>query len=143
MLGVHTEMPEIVLVEDNMNDVAVAMRAFRRGQLDERVLVLTNADDALAFLRGLGASEVPKVIFLDIKMPRRDGWEILREIRDDAHLRHVPVVMVSWSDHEDDVRAAYKLGANSYMVKRFDPMHPGEYLVDAARYWVDLNRSER
>jgi two-component system response regulator len=136
-------MPEIVLVEDNGNDVAVALRAFRRRGLGERVVVLRDGDEALAFLRGLQAAQVPKVIFLDIKMPRRDGWELLREIRDDARLRHVPVVMVSWSDHEDDVRAAYRLGANSYMVKRLDPRHPGEYLVAAARYWVDLNRSER
>lgn len=136
-------MPEIVMVEDNLNDVAVAMRAFRRGRLEERVLVLRDGDEALRFLRGLHAAQVPKVIFLDVKMPRRDGWELLREIREDARLRHVPVVMVSWSDHEDDIRAAYRLGANSYMVKRLDARNPGEYLVDAARYWVDLNRSER
>lgn len=136
-------MPEIVLVEDNGNDVAVAMRAFRRCRLAERVIVLRDGEEALEFLRGLNAAQVPKVVFLDIKMPRRDGWELLRELRADARLRHVPVVMVSWSDHEEDVRAAYRLGANSYMVKRLDPLSPGEYLVDAARYWVDLNRSER
>jgi len=136
-------MPEIVLVEDNGNDVAVAMRAFERRQLAESVVVLRDGDEALEFLRGLHAAQVPKVVFVDIKMPRRDGWELLREIRADSRLRHVPVVMVSWSDHEEDIRAAYRLGANSYMVKRLDPLNPGEYLVDAARYWVDLNRSER
>jgi two-component system response regulator len=136
-------MPEILLVEDNGNDVAVALRAFRKSSLEERVAVLRDGDEALEFLRGLHAGQVPKVVFLDIKMPRRDGWEVLREMREDARLRHVPVVMVSWSDHEDDVRAAYRLGANGYLVKRLDPGRPGEYWVDAARYWVDLNRAER
>ena len=136
-------MPEIVMVEDNGNDAAVALRAFRRRGLEDHVALLRDGDEALAFLRGLLTAQVPKVIFLDIKMPRRGGWELLREIRDDTRLRHVPVVMVSWSDHEDDVRAAYRLGANSYMVKRLDPQRPGEDLVAAARYWVDLNRSER
>lgn len=136
-------MPEILLIEDNGNDVAVALRAFRKSQLEERVAVLRDGDEALEFLRGLHAGQVPKVVFLDIKMPRRDGWEVLREMREDARLRHVPVVMVSWSDHEDDVREAYRLGANSYLVKRLDSGRPGEYWVDAARYWVDLNRPER
>jgi CheY-like chemotaxis protein len=136
-------MPEILMVEDNMNDVAVAMRAFRRGSLDTRVAVASDGDEAIVLLKGLSRDELPKVIFLDIKMPRRDGWAVLREIREQGHLRHVPVVMVSWSDHEDDVRAAYDLGANSYMVKRFDVLSPGDYLVDAARYWLDLNRPER
>src|SRR5262245_41159770 len=136
-------MPEILMVEDNMNDITVAMRAFRRGSLDSRVSVVSDGEEAMLLLKGLSRDELPKVIFLDIKMPRCDGWAVLREIREQGHLRHVPVVMVSWSDHEDDVRAAYDLGANSYMVKRFDVLSPGDYLVDAARYWLDLNRPER
>ncbi|HVP30012.1 MAG TPA: response regulator [Myxococcota bacterium] len=134
---------DIVLVEDDGNDLAVALRAFRRGQLDGKVQVLRDGAAALEYLRDVthGAGVVrPKVVFLDLKMPKVDGLSVLRELRADERTRRIPVVVVSSSDRDNDVREAYRLGANSYLVKRFDPARPGGYLVDAARYWLDLNR---
>jgi len=134
---------EIVLVEDDGNDLAVALRAFRRGRLEERVQVLRDGEAALEYLRDvshLAGVPTPKVVFLDLKMPKVDGLSVLRELRSDERTQRIPVVVVSSSDREIDVREAYRLGANSYLVKRFDPARPGEYLVDAARYWLDLNR---
>jgi len=134
---------EIVFVEDDGNDLAVALRAFRRGRLEERVKVLRDGEAALEYLRDVTHAPglpTPKVVFLDLKMPKVDGLSVLRELRSDERTQRIPIVVVSSSDRENDVREAYRLGANSYLVKRFDPARPGEYLVDAARYWLDLNR---
>jgi two-component system response regulator len=142
-LMMSDRIAEVLLVEDNLNDVAVAMRAFRRNHLEHRVVVVSDGVEALEYLRGLSAMDALKVVFLDVKMPRLDGWAVLREMRSDERMRRVPVVILSSSDRDPDVQQAYELGANSYVVKQFDPARPGEYLVDAARYWIGLNRAER
>ncbi len=137
----------ILLVEDDPNDLAVALRALDRAGLVESVRVLRDGQEALRRL-GLDAEEpvpsrgrAPRVIFLDLKMPKVDGFEVLREIRASEHVRDVPVVVISSSNRESDVRRSYRLGANSFLVKRYDPVRPGSYLADAARYWIDLNRA--
>lgn len=128
---------DIVLVEDNPGDVAIALRAFRRSDLADRVRVLRDGEEALAWLRGGGADAPPRVILLDLRMPKVDGWEVLRELRADARTREVPVVVVSSSDRESDVRESYRLGADGFVVKRFDASRPGEFFVEAARHWLD------
>lgn len=143
----ETRQAEVLLVENDPNDVAIARRAFRQGGLDGRVAVCHDGAEALEWL-GLngGAGGVPeegaqpRVVFLDLKMPRVDGWEVLRALRGDERTRSIPVVVLSASDREDDVRASYRLGANSFLVKRFDGRRPGAYLADAAHYWLELNR---
>lgn len=143
--------PDVLLVEDNASDVAVALRAFRRGALESRVGVLRDGEQVLDWLDRLGEGDgqgagngrgvrMPKVILLDLRMPKVDGWEVLRALRSHEATRLVPVVVVSSSDREGDVQEAYRLGANSFVKKRFDPGRPGGYLVDAARYWLELNR---
>lgn len=131
---------DILLVEDDPNDVTIALRAFRRHGLEDRVAVASDGEAALAYVRGRnGHAVLPRVVFLDVKMPRMDGWEVLRELRADERTEHLPVVMVSSSSRSGDVRESYRLGANSFLVKRFRSERPGEYLVEAARYWLDLN----
>jgi CheY-like chemotaxis protein len=110
--------------------------------------VARDGEEALAALRLDGdvvaASaplRCPKVIFLDLKMPKVDGFEVLRRLRASAHTRDIPVVVVSSSPRPEDVEAAYRLGANSFLVKRFQDGRPGGFLEDAARYWLDLNRA--
>ena len=143
------ERSDLLLVDDNPNDVAVAMRAFRQNALDQRVKVLHDGAELIEYLLGALAGSkghlppVPKAILLDLKMPKLDGRAVLRALRAHARTRHVPIVVVSWSDHEDDMRDCYSLGANSFVVKRFDSSRPGQYLVDAARYWLDTNESIR
>ena len=83
------------------------------------------------------------MILLDLRMPRVDGRAVLRALRADKRTRSIPIVVVSSSDNADDVQDCYQLGANSYVVKRFDPVRPGEYLVDAARYWLEHNEVAR
>jgi CheY-like chemotaxis protein len=133
---------DLVLIEDDANDIDVALRAFRRHRMDHRVQVFQDGEQALDYLLGNGAAGIagPKVVFLDLRMPRFDGWEFLRALRAEPRLQHLPVVVVTSSDRSGDVREAYRLGANSYVVKRFDAARPGEYLVDVARYWLEFNR---
>lgn len=130
---------EVLLVEDDSNDVAVAMRAFERHALGERVKVLRDGAELLDYLESNGRP-VPRLILLDLKMPRLDGRAALRELRSRDETRHVPVVVISSSDQQRDVRDCYELGANSFVVKQFNPYAPGEYLVDTVRYWLDMNQ---
>lgn len=131
---------EILLVEDDSNDVAVALRAFRRHALEDRVRVLRDGAELVDYLLAPGARIIPpKVILLDLKMPRLDGRSALRELRRNPSTRHIPVVVVSSSDRSSDVRDCYELGANSFVVKQMNPIAPGEYLVETVRYWLDMN----
>lgn len=134
----------ILLVEDDRNEVDVALRAFARAGLDVNVEVATDGLQALSVL-GLEPDDghlplLPDVIFLDLRMPRLDGWEVLRRVREDPRTTDLPVVVISSSDRAEDVRRSYALGANSFLVKRFDPRSPGQYFAEAAQYWVELNR---
>jgi two-component system response regulator len=81
----------------------------------------------------------PRVIFLDLRMPLVDGFEVLQALRGAPHTRSTPVVMLSTSSSPDDVRRAYELGANSFLVKRWDAGDAGSMIAEAARYWVRLN----
>lgn len=139
---------EVLLVENDPNDVAIARRALEKDGVAERVAVCRDGAEALDWL-GLeggdgahlrGAPTPPRVVFLDLKMPRVDGWEVLRALQLDERTRAIPVVVLSASDREEDVRASYRLGANSFLVKRFGGRRPGAYLADAVRYWLLLNR---
>ena len=129
---------EVLLVEDDSNDVAVALRAFERHSLSEQVTVLRDGAELLDYLDTNG-KPAPKLILLDLKMPRLDGRAALRELRSRPKTRFVPIVIVSSSDQQRDVRDCYELGANSFVVKQFNPYAPGEYLVDTVRYWLDMN----
>jgi two-component system response regulator len=137
--------PLLLLVDDDGDDVAIALRALRRSELPVEVRTASNGLEALAVLHldgGWGAGEPlqPRVIFLDLKMPLLDGFDVLRALRRAPHTRAVPVVMLSTSARPGDIRRAYELGANSYLVKRGEPGDPGALIAQAARYWVELNR---
>jgi two-component system response regulator len=134
----------ILLVEDDRDEVDVALRAIRQAGVEAPVAV---ARDGLRALELLGlepdpSAEIPlrpRVIFLDLKLPRVDGWEVLRRLREHPETAAVPVVVISSSDECEDVRRSYALGANSFLVKRFDQRGPGRYFAEAAHYWLQLN----
>ena len=131
---------EILLVEDDANDIAVAMRAFRRSSLEDRVRVLRDGVELIDYLQTHNLrNRPPKVILLDLKMPRMDGRAALRELKSRPETRHIPVVVVSSSDLPSDVRECYELGANSFVVKQLTPWMPGAYLLETVRYWLDIN----
>lgn len=132
--------PDILLVEDDVNDIAVAMRVFRQHALDERVHVLHDGAELVDYMAQTEATRAtPKLILLDLRMPRLDGRDALRELRRNGSTQRVPIVILSSSRQREDVRECYALGANSFVVKQMNPQAPGEYLVDVVRYWLDLN----
>jgi two-component system response regulator len=138
------ESPYVLLVDDNADDVALMLRVFTRaGVLGHHEIVVTrDGAQAVDFLLGpgAGAHPLPKVIFLDLKMPRVDGLEVLRRVRADPRTRRVPVVVLTSSDEERDVRQSYDLGANSYVRKPEDATRFSEAVSAVGRYWFGLNR---
>lgn len=134
----------ILLVEDDQNERDVALRALERaGWGDISVDVATDGQVALEVLGLEPNAEAPRpkprVIFLDLKMPRVDGWEVLRRVREAPETACIPVVILSSSNRDADMRRSYELGANSFVLKHFDPRGPGTYIAEAARYWLELN----
>ena len=135
----------ILLVDDSSDDVAIAMRALRRAGVPAEVHTARSGREALEVLHLWGSPAdgqplEPTVIFLDLKMPQVDGFEVLERLRRSERTRAIPVVVMSWSDRTEDIRRSYELGANSYLVKRFDRREPGAELVEAASYWMRHDR---
>src|SRR5690606_20684782 len=111
----------ILLVEDNPMDVDLALRAFKRRKLTNPIEVARDGEEALAWVqRWENGEPLPAVILLDLKLPRVDGLEVLRQIKQHPALRSVPIVVLTTSAESQDVRRAYELGANSYIVKPVD-----------------------
>jgi two-component system response regulator len=137
--------PVLLLIEDDRDYVDVIARAFQKAGLTVEFRVARDGQEALDAL-GLEATRndqcggLPRVVFLDLKMPRVDGWEVLRRMRASPRTARLPVVVVSGSDRPEDIRRSYALGANSYLLKRFDPRGPGADLAEAARYWIEMNQ---
>ena len=137
---------EILLVEDNPNDAEMTLRALRRNNLANRVHWVKDGAEALDFLLGAGAYArrdpllAPKLVLLDLKMPKVDGIEVLRRLKADPATRTLPVVVMTSSNEERDVAESYRLGANSYIVKpvEFEAFH--ETVAKIGLYWVLTNR---
>ena len=140
-------LPLIVLVDDDEMHLIVARRAIAKLALSAEVVSVSSGGDALRVLglepAGSVAASRIAVVLLDIELPDLTGWVVLERIRESPTLRSVPVVLVTSSDRPEDVSRAYELGANSYLVKRHEPGHPGDYIARAARYWVELNRASQ
>lgn len=136
---------EILLVEDNPNDVELTLRAFKKNNFTNTVHVVRDGAEALEFLFATGAyadrdtNDTPKVILLDLKLPKVDGLEVLRRIKSDAHLRVIPTVMLTSSREERDVVESYHLGVNSYIVKPVDFQQFTEAIRTFGLYWLLLN----
>src|SRR5688572_22598945 len=108
---------EILLVEDNADDAELTIRALRKHHLANNLLHLQDGEEALNFLFSEKQSNMPKLILLDLKMPKVDGLEVLRKIKADQYKRIIPVVMLTSSKEERDILETYKLGINAYIVK--------------------------
>lgn len=141
-------MPErlVLLIEDDPADVRLIQRAFRKLQVPVPMLRLTNGDDAVAYLSGNAPYEnraaypMPNVLLLDIKLPRRSGFEVLEWVRrQKSNLRRLPIVMLTSSRHAADVNRAYDLGANSYLAKPETTSDLEELASGFESYWLSLN----
>ncbi len=114
---------EILLVEDDPGDVLMTQEAFKDYKIANRLNVVTNGEDAIAYMHKHGRFAdvaTPDLVLLDLNLPRRDGREVLLDIKGDAHLRRIPVVILTTSEAEEDVIAAYDLHANAYVRKPVD-----------------------
>lgn len=135
----------ILLVEDNPDDEALALRALKSNKITNPVLVARDGVEALEFMFGTGARAdqgaiVPAVVLLDLKLPKLDGLQVLERMRADERTRHLPVVVLTTSDEETDIARSYDLGANSYVRK---PVDFGEFTTAVAQlglYWLLLNK---
>lgn len=141
----NTENVDIVLVEDSQADADMALRILRKNTLTARTLWLKDGVEALDFMRervtkAEASATRPKLILLDIKMPRLDGIEVLRQLKSDERTRSIPVVMLTSSAEDKDLQACYELGVNSYLVK---PVGFGAFatvIAQAGLYWVAVNQ---
>src|SRR5215510_4655094 len=135
---IDPEAVDILLVEDNPHDAELTQRALKKIDLTARVAVARDGAEALEYL--FSNRPRPKVVFLDLKLPKIDGVEVLRRLRADDHLKSIPVVVLTSSQEERDINECYKLGVNSYVVKpvEFDKFY--QVVGDLAQYWLVLNK---
>ena len=140
----HTEV-EILLIEDNLNDAELTIRALRKSNIANKLIHLKDGAMAIDFLFGIGEYEgrntnnKPKVILLDLKMPKVDGIEVLKEIKSNEETKSIPVVVLTSSKENPDVEQAYALGANSYIVKPVDFENFRIAVSEIGMYWLLYN----
>lgn len=141
-----THAMEILLVEDSPQDLELTLRAFRKSNLGNRIAVARDGAEALEFIFCTGAhagrkvDNAPKVILLDLKLPKIDGLEVLKRIKGDPRTKHIPVVILTSSQEQRDVVESYELGVNSYIVK---PVNFERFLAavqELGLYWLLLNQ---
>jgi two-component system response regulator len=141
------ERADILLVEDNPNDVKLTLNAFATANLGNSVYVARDGVEALQYLFGGEENsdqkipDKPKLILLDLKLPRLDGHEVLKRIKNDSRTSGIPVVVLTSSSEEKDVMRTYQNGANSYIVKPVDFEQFTESVRDIGKYWLVLNHS--
>jgi len=130
---------EVLLVEDNASDAELTLRALQKRNLANRVVVARDGVEALEVLHG--AEPPPKVVLLDLKLPKLNGLEVLRRLKSDDRTKRIPVVVLTSSHEEPDVEESYRLGVNSYIVKPVDFESFASAVAEVGVYWLLLNRS--
>jgi two-component system response regulator len=134
-----TRSGTILLVEDNEDDIELTVRAFAKSGVANDLAVARNGEEALAYLHRDDGHPLPEVVLLDLKLPKIDGLEVLRRMREDPRTRRLPVVVLTSSNEEQDMLSSYELGANSFVRKPVDFAR----FIEAARqlglYWLMLN----
>jgi CheY-like chemotaxis protein len=140
---------QILLVEDNPYDAELTVSALKRSRLSNRVDLVHDGAEALDYIFATGAyadraiNECPRVILLDLKLPKVDGIEVLRQIKSDSRTKHIPVVVLTSSKEDRDLDRCYDLGANSYIVKPVDFDQFLDVVKQLELYWVLVNQLPR
>ena len=143
----HNHEIEILIVEDNRYDAELTIRALQKQNLANKLIHLSDGAEALDFLFATGkyASRnpgvVPRVVFLDLKMPKVDGVEVLKAIKSDPLTRAIPVVILTSSAEDPDIKKCYDLGANSYIVKPVEFEDFARIVSDLGLYWIVINKT--
>lgn len=137
---------EILVVEDNPNDAELAIRTLKQSRISNQILWLDDGEKALDYLKGEGeydgrnVKSKPKVIFLDLKLPRMDGLQVVEQIRKIKNLENIPVVMMTSSQEQKDRIEGYKYGINSYITKPMSFQAFTKAINDVGYYWLVLNQ---
>ena len=135
----------IVLIEDNIADIELTLRAFQKLNANINVLVLQDGNEALDFLFAKGKyktrkeEELPKIILLDLKLPKVNGHEVLKEIRTNQDTSHIPVIILTTSTEEDDITTSYNLGGNSFIRKPIAYEEFCNLVEEIGSYWLNIN----
>ena len=143
------EPVDVLIVEDNPSDLELTLRALKKGNIVNPIYSVSDGAEALDFLFGQGAYEgrdtaqIPKVILLDLKLPKVDGLEVLRRVKGDERTRIIPVVVLTSSREERDLVESYRLGVNSYIVKPVDFENFVNAVSHLGLYWLLLNQPPR
>ncbi len=138
---------EVLLVDDNMGDAEMTIRALKKNNLSNNLIHLNDGAEALDFIFGKGefsgrnTHNKPKVILLDLKMPKVDGIEVLRKLKADEDTKTIPVVVLTSSKEDPDIQTCYNLGANSYIVKPVEFDNFMKSVTELGMYWLLLNQS--
>lgn len=137
---------EILLVEDNMSDAEMTIRALKKNNLANKLLHLKDGAEALDFIFGQGiysdhkVENIPKVILLDLKMPKVNGIEVLQKVRADDRTKKIPIVVLTSSNEDPDIQQCYRLGANSYVVKPVQFEKFIKAVSELGLYWLLINQ---
>ena len=141
-----TNEVEILLVEDNPNDVELTLRALKKHNLTNKVHVVKDGAEALEYIFATGAyanrniNHNPRAILLDLKLPKVDGLEVLRQVKSDERTRNIPVVVLTASAEERDLKEAYDLGVNSYVTKPIQFSDFTDVVSRLGLYWLVVNK---
>lgn len=142
----NTDIVEILMVEDDPDDAELALLALQAQNIVNNIVIVHDGVEALDFLFGEGKykgrnlSHQPKLILLDLKMPKLDGLEVLKHLRKDARTCAIPVVMLTSSKQDPDIKKAYELGVNSYIVKPVDFDQFADTVAKLGFYWALMNQ---
>ncbi len=137
---------EILLCEDNKRDADLTMRALKRKNLANNIIWVENGEEAIDYLfaegenKEMAVQNTPRVILLDLKMPKVDGMEVLKKVRSHPDTKHIPVVVLTSSQEEKDIIKSYDLGVNSYIVKPVDFKKFMDSVSEVGFYWLLLNK---
>ena len=141
----NTEI-EILLIEDNLSDAEMTIRVLRKSNIANKIVHLEDGFEALEFIFGTGEyanrniSNLPKVILLDLKMPRMDGIEVLRKIKGEERTKKIPVVVLTSSKEDPDIGTSYDLGVNAYVVKPVEIEAFSKAISDLGLFWLMINQ---
>ena len=140
---------EILLIEDNMNDAELTIRALKKNNLANKLVHLKDGAEAIDFIfaegnySGRKVENVPKVILLDLKMPKVNGIEVLKKIKADERTKKIPIVVLTSSKEDPDIQECYRLGVNSYVVKPVQFEQFVKAVSELGLYWIILNQPPR
>ncbi|UII26260.1 response regulator [Fulvivirga maritima] len=140
------EYIEVIYIEDNMADAELAIDSFQEHRMANRIHLLEDGQEALDFLFGdrfKELSALPKLILLDLKLPKVSGLEVLTELKKSPIFREIPVVILTSSNEDNDIRKAYQLGANSYIVKPVNFTKFTDTIKQLGLYWLLLNKPKK